>query len=72
MRCQISKSNLDFSKFEFEKLSGRLNLVKDKLGKFVCISFVFSVSCKRFNIICFVLFPLLFEHFFTENRKLEQ
>ena len=72
MQCQISKINLDFKKFKFEKLSGRLNLVKGKLSKFVSISFVFSVSCKKFNIICFVLFPLLFEHFFTENRKLEQ
>ena len=74
MQCQISKINLDFKKFKFEKLSGRrrLNLVNDKLSKFVSISFVFSVSCKKFNIICFVSFPLLFEHFFTENRKLEQ
>ena len=71
MQCQISKINLDFKKFKFEQLSGRLNLVKGKLSKFVSISFVFSVSCKKFNKICFVLFPLLFEHFFTENRKLE-
>ena len=72
MQCEISKINLDFKKFKFEKLSGRLNLAKDKLSKFVCISFVFSVSCKRFHIIFFVLFPFFFKHFFTENRKLEQ
>lgn len=47
MQCQISKINLDFKKFKFEKLSGRLNLVKGKLSKFVSISFVFSVSCKN-------------------------
>ena len=69
---RISKINLDFKKFKFEKLSERLNLVNDKLSKFVSISFVFSVSCKKFNIICLVLFPLLFEHFFTENLNLEQ
>ena len=31
---RISKINLDFKKFKFEKLSGRLNLVNDKLSKF--------------------------------------
>ena len=44
MQCQISKINLDFKKFKFEKLSGRLNLVKDKLSKLVCIS-VICVQC---------------------------